>query len=103
MAEKNEKLSRKKGEKFMTQEKLTRMVTGIVVAVTLLLAVLFGILVYQWIRLGVQGARLNELRAEGEALQQQIDEGEGILDGLLNDDEIKTDLAIQQGWVTDNN
>ena len=87
----------------MTQEKLTRMVTGIVVAVTLLLAVLFGILVYQWIRLGVQGARLNELRAEGEALQQQIDEGEGILDGLLNDDEIKTDLAIQQGWVTDNN
>ena len=87
----------------MTQEKLTRMVTAIVVAVTLLLSVLFGVLVYQWIKLGVQGARLNDLRAQGVALQQQIDEEEDVYNGILTDPEIMTDLAIQHGWQTNNN
>ena len=86
----------------MTEEKVARMVTGITIAGTLFLAVLFGILVYQWIELGVRGARLKALQAEGVALQQQIEESQGILNGVLNDNEIMTDLAIQQGWVTDN-
>ena len=86
----------------MTEEKMTRMVTGITVGVTLLLSVLFGILIYQWIKLGVQGARLDAAQAVGEALHQQIQENQGILDGVLSDDEIMADLAIQNGWVTDN-
>ena len=86
----------------MTEEKMTRMVTGITVGVTLFLSVLFGILIYQWIKLGVQGARLDALQAEGEELHQQIQENQGILDGVLSDDEIMADLAIQNGWVTDN-
>ena len=52
----------------MTQEKMSRMVTGIVVAATLLLVVLFSVLIYQWITFGVLGRRLEDARAEAAEL-----------------------------------
>ena len=48
----------------MTQEKMSRMVTGIVVAATLLLVVLFSVLVYQWITIGVLDRRYRDAKAE---------------------------------------
>ncbi|MBQ8375228.1 MAG: hypothetical protein IJX98_06640 [Clostridia bacterium] len=87
----------------MTQEKMTKMVTGIVVAATVLLAFLFGFLVYQWITLGVQGHREQQLLQQKEALQQELATQEGILGGILTEDEIMTDLAIQNGFVSGSN
>ena len=86
----------------MTDEKMTRMVTGITVGATLLISVLISYAVYQWVEMGVRANRLDALKAEGAALQQQIDEDKDILNGIRSDDEIMTDLAIQNGWVTDN-
>lgn len=79
----------------MTQEKLSKMITGIVIAATLFLVILFGVLVYQWITMGVQQRRLNEAKAEHEALTGQyeelLEESEGF------DDFWKYDLALKYG------
>ena len=78
----------------MTQEKMSRMVTGIVVAATLLLVVLFSVLIYQWITFGVLDRRLKDARAEAaelaakqEALQEDLED--------LGDPFWKHDLALK--------
>ena len=81
----------------MTQEKLSRMITGIVVAATMFLVILFGVLVYQWITMGVQQRRINEAKAESEALRKQyealLEESEGF------DDFWRHDLALKYGII----
>ena len=81
----------------MTQEKLSRMITGIVVAATLFLVILFGVLIYQWITMGVQQRRINEARAEAAALTEQyeelLEESEGF------DDFWRHDLALKYGII----
>ena len=81
----------------MTQEKLSRMVTGIVVAATLFLVILFGVLIYQWITMGVQQRRLNDARAEAATLTGQyeelLEESEGF------DDFWRHDLALKYGII----
>ena len=82
----------------MTQEKMSRMVTGIVVAATLLLVVLFSVLIYQWITFGVLDRRLRDARAEAaelaakqEALQEDLED--------LGDPFWKHDLALKYGII----
>ena len=82
----------------MTQEKMSRMVTGIVVAATLLLVVLFSVLIYQWITLGVLDRRHRDAQAEAaelaakqEALQEDLDD--------LGDPFWKLDLALKYGII----
>ena len=82
----------------MTQEKMSRMVTGIVVAATLLLVVLFSVLIYQWITFGVLNRRLEDARAEAaelaarqEALQEDLED--------LGDPFWKHDLALKYGII----
>lgn len=81
----------------MTQEKLSRMITGIVVAATLFLVVLFSVLIYQWVTMGVQQRRLNAARAEAAALSAQyeelLEESEGF------DDFWRHDLALKYGII----
>ena len=79
----------------MTQEKLSRMITGIVAACTLFLLVLFGVLVYQWGTLGAQQRRLNMANAEYEQLMQDKAELEEDLEDLKSDDIIKFDLWMK--------
>ena len=82
----------------MTQEKMSRMVTGIVVAATLLLVVLFSVLIYQWITFGVLDRRLRDARAEAaelaakqESLQEDLED--------LGDPFWKHDLALKYGII----
>ena len=58
----------------MTKEKMSRMVTGIVVAATLLLVVLFSVLIYQWITFGVLDRRLGAAQAEAAELAARQEE-----------------------------
>lgn len=85
----------------MTQEKMSRMVTGIVVAATLLLVVLFSVLIYQWITMGVVNRRLEAARAEAaelaarqEALQEDLED--------LGDPFWKYDLFIKYEELNNN-
>ena len=79
----------------MTQEKLSRMVTGIVVAATLFLVVLFGVLVYQWITLGVQQRRMNAALAEWNQISAEMEESREDLDEIMYDDTWKYDWWLK--------
>lgn len=82
----------------MTQEKMSRMVTGIVVAATLLLVVLFSILIYQWITFGVLDRRLEDARAEAAELAARQEELQEDLEDL-GDPFWKHDLALKYGII----
>jgi cell division protein FtsB len=84
----------------MTQEKMSRMVTGIVVAATLLLVVLFSVLVYQWITFGVLDRRYREAKAEADQLAaKEAELGEDLED--LGDPFWKYDLALKYDIIVE--
>lgn len=55
----------------MTQDKLRRVITAIAVACTALFMLLLAFLTYQWITMGVQKNRKEELQAEVDAWAEQ--------------------------------
>ena len=79
----------------MTQEQMAKRVTGIVVAATLFLVVLLGVLVYQWITLGAQQRRIDAAQAEWNSLSSEIAEGEEDLDEAMNDPIWKYDYWLK--------
>ena len=81
----------------MTEEKLRKMITGATVAATLLVVCLLGVLVFQWITMGVQSRREKEAQARYEANLEIADELGGYL-GYIQSELGKTDLAMQDGW-----
>ena len=84
----------------MTQEKMSRMVTGIVVAATLLLVVLFSVLIYQWITFGVLDRRYRDAKAEAEALAEKQEQLQEDLEDL-GDPFWKYDLALKYDIIVD--
>ena len=81
----------------MTEEKLRKMITGGVVAGTLLIVCLIAVLVFQWVTMGVQSKREKQAQAKYEANLQIADELGGYL-GYIQSELGKTDLAMQDGW-----
>ena len=79
----------------MTQEQMAKRVTGIVVAATLFLVVLFSVLVYQWIKIGVNQSRINKAEAEYSALMDETNEAKEDLDEIMNDPVWKYDQFIK--------
>ena len=61
---KNEKNSSKKGIRYMTQDKMRKVITASVSAATVLFVLLFSYLVYQWVTLAVLDKREQELQLE---------------------------------------
>ncbi len=86
----------------MTQEKMSRMVTGIVVAATLLLVVLFSVLIYQWITFGVLDRRYRDAKAEAAELAERIEKYEKDLEDL-GDPSWKLDLALKYKIIESDN
>ncbi|MBQ8319933.1 MAG: hypothetical protein IJX81_03540 [Clostridia bacterium] len=82
----------------MTEEKLRKMITGATVAATLLIVCLLAVLVFQWIKMGVQQRRYEEALAEQRANEQLVEELGGYL-GYITSELGKTDLAMQDGWL----
>ncbi len=79
----------------MTQEQMAKRVTGIVVAATLFLVMLFAVLVYQWITIGVKQDRINKAEAESAALANDVGEAQEDLDEIMNDPVWKYDQFIK--------
>lgn len=82
----------------MTQDKLRRMVTALTVAGTLLIVTLLGVLIFQWVKIGVQEHRKAELQAKYQA-QQEINRELGEEFEFVTDDIGKMNEAMLQGWV----
>lgn len=60
----------------MTQEKMRKLITAFVAAGTALLVFLLGVLVYQWITIGVNARREKKIKDEITRLEQQVAEAE---------------------------
>lgn len=70
----------------MTQEKMRKLITAFVAAGTALLVFLLGVLIYQWITIGVNNRREKKINDEIARLEQQVAEAE-------------TDAAYYEGEV----
>ena len=64
----------------MTQEKMRKVIAACVSAATVLLTVLLGYLIYQWVTMAVLDKRIDKLETEIAQLEQIIAMGEEDLD-----------------------
>ena len=82
----------------MTQEKLRKIIVACVVATTLLLVLLLGVLIYQWIRIGVLNSRIEQIEQENARLEETI--AAGTKDAEYYESVMgKEWLAFQNGFV----
>ena len=85
----------------MKQEKMRRLVTGIVSACTILFTLLSGYLAYQWITIAVYNNKEQKLKAEIAAYEQKIEEGVEDLE-YYESDLYKEWEAMKLGFVMEN-
>ena len=85
----------------MTEDKMRRMVTGIVVGVTALIVTLLTILVWQIVTMCVQNKRIAELQQEEARLEQGIEEESSDLE-FYKTPAGKEILAIKNNFVHSN-
>ena len=64
----------------MTQEKMRKVIAACVSAATVLLTMLLGYLIYQWVTMAVLDKRIDKLETEIAQLEQVIAMGEEDLD-----------------------
>ena len=81
----------------MTQEKMRKTITAVVVAATVLLVVLLSVLIYGWVKIGVLNRREEKLNNEIAALEQIQDESEAT--EAWSKGPGRFWLALEQGWV----
>lgn len=82
----------------MTQEKMRKIITACVAAATLLLVILLGVLIYQWIKIGVLNGRIDKIEKENARLEELIEAGEKdaeYYESVMG----KEWLAFQNGFV----
>lgn len=82
----------------MTQEKLRKLIVACAVSATLLLVLLLGVLVYQWIKIGVLNGRIQQIEQENARLEETIEQG--TIDAKYYESVMgKEWLAFQNGFV----
>lgn len=64
----------------MTQDKMRKLITACVVAGTALLVFLLGVLVYQWIAMGVNARRERKIQEEIAYYEQKLESAENDLE-----------------------
>ncbi len=69
----------------MTQDKLRRIITACVSAATVLLVLLLGYLIYQWVTMAVLDKKIDKVNKEITQLEQQLDENNKDKDYYLSD------------------
>lgn len=69
----------------MTQEKMRKLITAIVVAATLLLVILLSVLIYQWITISVYNKRIANAKASIEYYTEMNEKAENDLDYYQSD------------------
>ena len=75
-----EEQSVKERAKTVSDEKFERRVVAFTVGAVVLLAILIVLMCYQLIKIGVQHNRVNTLKADIAALEQQYEKGEDTLE-----------------------
>ena len=60
----------------MTQEKMRKVIAACVSAATVLLVMLLGYLIYQWVTISVKNKRIEQLEKDIAEIEQTIKEGE---------------------------
>ncbi len=73
----------------MTQDKMRRVITACVSAATVLLVVLLGYLIYQWIAMANRDSKIEELETEIAEIEIMIDNAE------TQKDHYKSDFYLQ--------
>ena len=82
----------------MTQDKMRKLIVACAVAATLLLVLLLGVLIYQWIRIGVLNGRLQQIEQENARVEETI--AQGTKDAEYYESIMgKEWLAFQNGFV----
>lgn len=81
----------------MTQDKIRKIITACVVACTTLFVFLLGVLLYQWIAIGVYNNRIEKTQAEIDALATSAEEKGALAD--YYEDQGRFWLALEQGWI----
>lgn len=82
----------------MPEKKLKRIIVGVTIAGTLLLTVLFAVIIYQWISMGVKSYQINKAQEEIKQFQEQKDLLQGNLD-YFEQDGYKEKIARKYGYV----
>ena len=86
----------------MTESKMRKTIKAVAAAATLLVIVLFGFLVGQWIKISTQNKRIAAAEARVEALENENEAKEDDLDVRMSE-YYKTWAALKLGYVWENN
>ena len=82
----------------MPENKLKRMIVGVTIAGTLLLVVLFSVIIYQFVSMGVKSHQIDKMQEEIESFEQIKDKlGEDL--EWYTTDEYKEWIARTHGYV----
>ncbi len=76
----------------MTQEKMRKVITACVSAATVLLVFLLGYLIYQWISLGVQKKKIDEIEKQIAILDEQLKNAESDEEYYMSNFYLKMEL-----------
>ncbi len=82
----------------MTQEKMRKLIVACAVSATLLLVLLLGVLIYQWIKIGVLNSRIEKIQQQNALLEETIQQGTKdaeYYESIMG----KEWLAFQNGFV----
>lgn len=82
----------------MTKERMKRTIVASVVAATLLVVCLLGVIIYQIVSISVTNRRIERTNAEIAELQEKIDQGNFDLDYYLSALG-KEELARRLGYI----
>ena len=82
----------------MTQEKMRKLIVACAVSATLLLVLLLGVLIYQWIKIGVLNSRIEKIQQQNALLEEMFQKGTTdaeYYESIMG----KEWLAFQNGFV----
>ena len=82
----------------MTQEKMRKLIVACAVSATLLLVLFLGVLIYQWIKIGVLNSRIEKIQQQNALLEETIQQGTKdaeYYESIMG----KEWLAFQNGFV----
>lgn len=82
----------------MTEEKLKKTITGMVVAGTVLVVILLGVIFYQFVSMGSKNAQIDSIKEQIQQYEEQKDNLEEEL-SIYQTDKKKEYLARQHGYV----
>ncbi len=82
----------------MSEDKLKKTVTGIAIAGTILFVLLFAVMLYQFISMGVKGARIADLQTQVQEYEQKKGELEEKLE-IYETDKYLENEARKEGYI----